>query len=213
MAVTYRWSVIEVSNQRKERRFGFVFGSRIYIYRRDVYIESAWFSLVLFAIFLYPFGCALEWQSWHSVIRFDNSFVPPLTTGIIWWHSKRFFEPHCWQVWLSRAKHSNLNVSQKSGRPFDVRSFSFIRSHFFELHSGQQVVNPLFSLDPTIWEPHISHTSKNRSRSLIQDSQVGLPLFQSIILLPLTGILNPKYIFMFTSYRILFIVSPTFTSI
>ena len=36
MAVMYRWSVIEVSNQRKERRFRFIFGSRIYIYRRDV---------------------------------------------------------------------------------------------------------------------------------------------------------------------------------
>jgi len=192
MAVTYRWSVIEVSNQRKERRFGFVFGSRIYIYRRDVYVESGWFSLVLFAVFLYPFGWAFAWQSWQRVIKFDNSLVPPLTTGIIWWHSKRFFEPHSWQMWLSRWKHSNLNVSQNKGRPFDVRSCSIIRSHFLELHSGQQVVNPLFNLDPTIWDPQISQTSKNKSRSLIQNSQVGLPLFQSSILLPFTGILNPK---------------------
>jgi len=178
----------------------------------DLYLLSnpnkGWFSFVLFAIFLYPFGWAFAWQSWHSVIRFDNSFVPPLTTGIIWWHSNLFLEPHCWQVWLSRAKHSDLNVSQKSGRPFDVRSFSFIRSHFFALQMGEQVVIPLNFLPFEISPPQISHISKYRSLCLIQDSKTGLVISQRgslsfhLSFVPLTGILNPKYIFMFTFYRI-----------
>jgi len=74
---------------------------------------------------------------------------------------------------------------------------------------GEQVVIPLNFLPFEISPPQISHISKYRSLCLIQDSKTGLVISQRgsssfhLSLVPLTGILNPKYIFMFTFYRMI----------
>jgi len=111
--------------------------------------------------------CSFLWHVEQSVIKFDNWLSPPSLIGLMWWHSNLYVLPHFVHLFPSLSKHSREMVHQNivGLRPEDIRSLSiinpFIRSHFFLLQAGQQVVNPLDDLPGNTWLPQISHKTKN----------------------------------------------------